>query len=45
MKLGTQIGSDLPYPECASHALFQSSDGEQGPYLDIDPSKPPSMIV
>ncbi len=29
MRLGTQVGSDLPYLECPSHALFQSSNDEE----------------
>ncbi len=45
MSLGTQVGSDLPCPECPSCALFQSSDDEEGLCLEIDPSKPPGEIV
>ncbi len=45
ISLGTQVGSDLPHSEGTSHALIQSTDDEEGPYLEIDLSKPPVEIV
>ena len=45
MTLGIQVGSDLPYSDSPSRALFQSSNDEERLCLEIDLSKPLGEII